>query len=348
MCHKVFMKDFLTPEEISRLRKRHRSERNVRTRDRIKAILLSNKGWTYKTISEALLLDEETISLHVSEYVEKQKLTIQTGGSESKLDEAQRQELIAHLEGHTYAKAQEICAYIKEKYDVDYTVAGITSWLKFNSFAYKYLKGIPAKADPEQQVAFIEQYKELMDKTPEDEPILFGDGVHPTMQTKITRGWVRTGKDKLIETTASRTRMNLMGSLDLETMKVTIGSYETIDSKAMEDHFAKIKENYPKARKIHIILDQGPYNRSQETKAAAERYGIVLHYLPPYSPNLNPIERLWKVMNEHARNNVYFKSAKEFREAIWHFFDHTWPKISMSMVDRINDNFRPVKSRVSV
>jgi transposase len=43
----------------------------------------------------------------------------------------------------------------------------------------------------------------------------------------------------------------------------------------------------------------------------AKELNIKLHYLPPYSPNLNPIERLWKVMNEHARNNKYFATAKE-------------------------------------
>ena len=50
-------------------------------------------------------------------------------------------------------------------------------------------------------------------------------------------------------------------------------------------------------------------------------YGITLHYLPPYSPNLNPIERLWKVMNEYVRNNRFFKSAKEFKKEILTFFE---------------------------
>jgi transposase len=57
--------------------------------------------------------------------------------------------------------------------------------------------------------------------------------------------------------------------------------------------------------------------------------GIVLHYLPPYSPNLNPIEIVWKVMNEHVRNNLFFSLAKEFREAIKQFFDHTWARPSL-------------------
>ena len=70
-----------------------------------------------------------------------------------------------------------------------------------------------------------------MTTTLEDEPIEFGDGVHPTMATKVSYGWIRKGKenDKTIATTASRTRMNLMGSLNLQTMDVTIGAYKTID-----------------------------------------------------------------------------------------------------------------------
>ena len=46
--------------------------------------------------------------------------------------------------------------------------------------------------------------------------------------------------------------------------------------------------------------------------AHSARLGIKLWHLPPYSPNLNLIERAWKVMNEEVRNNVYFPDAKTF------------------------------------
>ncbi|MEZ8648264.1 transposase, partial [Vibrio splendidus] len=82
------------------------------------------------------------------------------------------------------------------------------------------------------------------------------------------------------------------------------------------------------------------YHRSQMVKNAAYVLNIELHYLPPYSPNLNPIERLWKVMNEHARNNVYFKNKADFRAAVEQFFEETLPKIAGSLVSRINDNFQ--------
>ena len=194
------------------------------------------------------------------------------------------------------------------------------------------------------QEAFIEIYEKLLTETPEDEPILFGDGVHPTMATKITYGWIKTGTSKPIATTASRTRMNLMGALNLDTMQVTIGSYDTIDSTTMVQYFDLLKAMYPNAPRIHLILDRGPYNISIVTREAAKNRGIELHHLPPYSPNLNPIERLWKVMNEHVRNNRFFGSAKEFRREITNFFDVTWPQIAMSSIDRINDNFQRLNS----
>ena len=75
----------------------------------------------------------------------------------------------------------------------------------------------------------------------------------------------------------------------------------------------------------------------------ALKRNIVLHYLPPYSPNLNPIERLWKVMNENVRNNVFFTSAKHFRDSISEFFDTTILKIGQSLRGRINDNFQTIK-----
>ena len=104
--------------------------------------------------------------------------------------------------------------------------------------------------------------------------------------------------------------------------------------------FDSLKQAYPQASTIHVILDQSGYHRSQELKEGADLRNIKLHYLPPYSPNLNPIEQLWKIMNEQVRNNVFFKSAQDFREAIAHFFKDKIPKIKSILASRINDNFQ--------
>ncbi|MDP0560929.1 MAG: transposase [Candidatus Endonucleobacter sp. (ex Gigantidas childressi)] len=68
----------------------------------------------------------------------------------------------------------------------------------------------------------------------------------------------------------------------------------------------------------------------------SEEWGV--NYLPPYSPNLNPIEQLWKVLNKHSRNNEYFVTTKEFRQKTNHFFYEAIPKIGASLINRVNDN----------
>lgn len=62
------MKGFLTETKREALKAQHRQEKNRRVADRIKAVLLSDKGWTYRQIAEALLIDEQTIGRHVDEY----------------------------------------------------------------------------------------------------------------------------------------------------------------------------------------------------------------------------------------------------------------------------------------
>lgn len=332
----------LDPEQIALLKKRHKTEKSGDVRDRIKTVVLRNSGWTEEKIAEALLIHIETVKRHLKDYhdSEQKKLKSENGGSVSKLNDTQRSELLAHLEVHTYTKAQDICEYVKMQYQITYTVPGMTSWLGANGFSYKKPKETPLKADPEKQKAFIEYYDELKSNTPEEEPILFTDAVHPTMATKVAYWWIKKGSDKAIGTIASRTRMNITGAIDLSTMKVINSEFETINGENIVKFLGQIKTAYPKAKKVHVILDQAGYHKSDVVTDFASQNGIKLHYLPAYSPNLNPIERLWKVMNETARNNVVFTSAEEFRTRIHKFFAIDYPAMALSLVDRLTDNFR--------
>ncbi|GHT98005.1 hypothetical protein FACS1894126_3040 [Alphaproteobacteria bacterium] len=175
----------------------------------------------------------------------------------------------------------------------------------------------------------------------DDEVILFSDAVHPTMATKISSCWIKKGSDKTIGTTASRTRMNIIGALELIKMEVHTKDYKTVNSESMIDFFDFLKEQYP-GKKIYLILDNGAYNASLETRKAAKAKGITLVFLPTYSPNLNPIERLWKVMNKYTRNNRFFKTATEFRDCIKSFFKKTWTDIAQSMRSCITDKFQAI------
>ncbi|NKC10859.1 MAG: hypothetical protein GKR94_01210 [Gammaproteobacteria bacterium] len=77
------MKNYLTPSERDKLIKSHRKERDGRIRDRIKAVLAFDEGYSYSEISRILLLDDETIRRHVDDYFSKAKLKPENGGSKS-------------------------------------------------------------------------------------------------------------------------------------------------------------------------------------------------------------------------------------------------------------------------
>ena len=332
---------YLTSEEKDYLERSHAQKENGKERDRIKAILLRSEGWTVPQISQALRLHQSTIIKHIEEYKITGKLKNESGGSTSHLTEDQTQELITHLEENTYAHNHQIVLYIKEHFCVDYTVAGLHKWLHRNDFSYKKPKGLPHKADTQLQQQFIEEYNQLKQEVSEEEPILFMDSVHPTQATKLTYGWIKTGQTKHVETTASRTRLNIIGAIQLRHIAEAITSqYETINAESIIDFMSKIRTQYNTQKTVHLILDQAGYHRSFLVAEQALKLNIKLHFLPPYSPNLNPIERLWKVMNEQVRNNRFFKGAKDFKEAINGFFDSILPSIGNGLDGRINDNFQ--------
>ena len=331
----------LSPALKSALELRHSKVNDGNERDRIKAVLLRSEGWKISMIAQALRIHESTITRHINDFLIQHKLTSNNGGSDSFLNTEQTDLLISHLSENTYFHTYQICHYVQDTWAIYYSVSGMNKWLHQHHFSYKQPKGIPHKCDLEKQAIFVEQYEALKSELTKDETLLFMDAVHPTQATKITSGWIRTGVDKVIETTGSRTRLNVVGAIELSNLSNAVtAQYKTVNGDSIIDFLSKIKQRYNTQKGIHLVLDGAGYHRSHVVVQKAKNLGITLHYLPPYSPNLNPIERLWKVMNEHARNNRYFATAKAFRESINHFFDATLPAIGADLTMRINDNFQ--------
>jgi len=334
----------LTTEQKIDLEALHDVSRDGRVRDRIKAVLLRSEGWSTAMIAQALRLHETSIVRHIDDFISKDKLAPENGGSQPYLNKVQVDEVVAHLMIKTYRCSYEIIEYIWKTHEIRFSISGLNKWLHQHNFSYKQPKGVPHKFDEEKQADFIKMYTELKAQVV-DEPILFMDAMHPTQATKVSCGWIKKGHDKSIETTGSRTRLNLVGAIDLNNLAAAqVKRYEKVNSETIQHFFSELRAHNGSDKRIHLILDGAGYHRAHVVKDKANELNIELHYLPPYSPNLNPIERLWKVMNEHVRNNKYFATAKEFRDKIDEFFSQTLPKIGDILGSRINDNFQVLNS----
>jgi transposase len=337
------MKQKLTPVEREYLQKQHRKERDGRTRDRIKAVLAYDDGYSYSEIARILLLDDETIRRHIEDFFKRNKLNPEQGGSEGYLCQADAKLLISHLNERTYLYVKEICAYVENVFKKTYSISGMTKWLRANGFRYKKPHGVPAKSDASKQAEFIEQYEALKKTLPPDEAIFFMDSTHPAHQTRLAYGWIQKGLRKAEKMTACQKRVNVIGALNLQTLHVAYRQVDWVNASSIQDFLVQLMLDNPKAKKIHIILDNAGYHRSKEILALLKTSNIIFHYLPPYSPNLNAIERLWKIMHEQVTYNRYYEKFIDFKEGILNFFRNIGEYKSI-IQSRINDNFQRLAS----
>ena len=89
---------------------------------------------------------------------------------------------------------------------------------------------MPHKFDEQKLAVFTEEYERLHDSVSDDEPILFMDAVHHTQAAKVSSGWIRKGVDKPIETTGSRTLMNVVGAIRLNHLaEAVVHDYKTLN-----------------------------------------------------------------------------------------------------------------------
>lgn len=339
--------NFLTDQEKANLKSQHKRERDGRIRDRIKAVLLSDKGWSPQQIAEALLISDQAVRDHLEDYKASHKLRPESGGSKEKLTPEQSQKLQAHLQEHTYLYVKDIVEYVKVTFRENYTIHGMRNWLKRHGFSYKKPAVVPGKANEQQQREWIANYEKLRQTLPESEAICFTDGVHPTHNVQPTYGWIKKGVRKEIPANSGRKRINLSGTIDIMEHKVVVQEDTTLNADATIGFFKKVEKAYPGKTRIHIFADNAPYYRNKKVKQFLENSKIKLHFLPPYSPNLNPIERLWKWMKERVIYNTYYEDFDDFKLAVMGFFTllnslAAESELGKSLRSRVSDNFRPI------
>jgi len=335
----------LSPEDVEELRAAHRSVRDKREADRLKAIILLGTGWTEREVAEALLLDPDTLRRYVGRYRAggvDQLLKLEYRGSVPKLTADQHAQLDEHLSHKTYLQVSDIVSYIQATFRVQYSVNGLTDLLHRMGFVYKKPKVVPGQADADAQRKFVREYETLKQNKGPDDPIYFMDAVHPQHNTTAACGWIKRGVEKQIPSNTGRQRINLNGAIHLDKMQAVTRIDPSINAQSTIDLFKQIQRKHPKAATIHVICDNARYYRSKLVQTFLETAKIKLVFLPPYSPNLNLIERLWKYFRKQVMHNRYYKRFEDFKAACLTFFDNI-PKHKQALRQLLVENFHIIQ-----
>lgn len=333
---------FLSEAQVREYKKMHKQNKAKRDADRIKAMLLLNKGYSYGQTADILLMDEDSIRRWYQEHETggiENLLQDRYKGGETKLSMKQQQELTAHLDRQICLTSKEVCQYVKKRYCVNYTVKGMTDLLHRLGFVYKKPKHIPGKANREAQEEFIKQYKELKQNKNLQDKIYFMDGCHPLHNSLLGYGWIKKGKEKFVKANTGRERVNLNGAYNTEENKIIVREDESINAQSTVALLKQILHEQSQGI-LYVILDNARYYHSKYVKEFLEKNTrIKFVYLPPYSPNLNLIERLWKLMKKKVAYNKYYEKFSVFRENIMMFFQNS-NQYQLELKNLMTENFQ--------
>jgi transposase len=342
------MRTPLTKKQRSKLHHAHRQERTARYADRIKTILLLDAGWTISKISEALLLDPKTINRYASLYAEggiELLCSDNYTGRECSLSEAEQEDLKAELKSKIYLSTAEIIRFVKNTFGIEYSSGGMVNLLHRLGFSYKKPNLVPGKANESAQREFLNKMDDIKStKNPEDK-LLFMDGVHPQHNSLPAYGWLPKGEETKLKSNAGRQRANLSGALDSETHEVIVQEHRTLNAESTISFFRLLERRNPRAPNIYIVLDNAGYYKGEKIREFLKTSRIKLVFLPPYAPNLNLIERLWKFFKKQVLYNQYYETFREFRYACLKFFHkRNLRKYKQQLTTILSDNFQIVSA----
>ena len=147
--------------------------------------------------------------------------------------------------------------------------------------------------------------------------VYFADGVHLTYGYQKGKCWSK--ETVYIQSGYGRKRVNVLGFLDAATYQVIPvmdRKEKYLNADSVCKGLKKIREQNQDVQQIYVILDNAAYQRCKKVKEAAKEYGIILVFLPPYSPNLNLIERFWKFLRNTLLSVYYYTYFDCFFDAV--------------------------------
>jgi len=216
--------------------------------------------------------------------------------------------------------------------------------LKSAGLSWKKCKKLLVKADPEKRAAFVEQFQALYTQMLAGEvDILYVDESHFHQDMDLGYTWAPTGQPawrKSISPSLSA-RINWYGAYDFTTGQALIWH----EGKCNGENTAKFLQRMvdwkgTSPHRLLIIWDGASWHRSQKVQAQAKKLGIELFQLPAYSPDLNPIEQLWRWMREDVTQNFCHDTLHDLFVACHAFIarinqdplamiKHLWPKFQL-------------------
>ena len=307
-----------TEEEMKALDYERYHHPHPRVQRRMEALWLKSQNISHKQICQFTGISSNTLTDYLRKYQE-----YGIGGLKEVNFYRPQSELGQHTKTieayfceHPPASIKEATAKIEELTGIKRSENRVRMFLKSIGMAPRKVGMIPAKADQDEQEQFIKEELEprLKEAKSGRRVVFFVDAAHFVLAPFLGILWYF--KRLFIKAPSGRKRFNVLGALNAVTHElITVTNDTYINAQSFCDllwRISRLDNRVP----ITLVLDNARYQKCKLVWELAESLDIELLYIPPYSPNLNLIERLWKFVKKQCLYSKYYSEFKGFKNAI--------------------------------
>jgi putative transposase len=327
-------------------------EANVPAEARLRAhiILLLSAGRPWAEVADVLFCSTATIA--------RWKERFEAGGVEALLEQNRGRKsvllgwaavLVAWVLTRTprdfgYCRSRWCCATLAvvlwDVHRVRVCDETVRRWLARQNVVWRRPRPVPGPTDP-QRAWKLRKIRELLRDLPPDEAAVFADEVDLNLNPEIGCMWMLKGEQAEVVTPGTNVKRYLAGSMSWRTGELVVTQGDKRDAELFVRHLDELRHRFRRYRVIHVICDNARFHTAKGSKVvraylAAHGERVVLHYLPAYAPQTNPIERVWWHLREQVTRNHRCQCIEELVDLTMAWLDeHGAFKIEGSMYQRL-------------
>lgn len=302
-------------------------------RDRTHAILLNGQGLSAYRISKLLFRTEKTVRGWLAAFRHRRLSSIFSkylkNTNAGKLTPKQKEQ-VKHILSQPpsdygipkqFWQVKDLKAWIKAEFGVIYESDRSYHFLfKLGRFSWKLPDKFDAKRDDQAVKARLSQIRQEISPLLADDnwTVLAGDETRLMWESESRRAWLKTNQKTIIKVNRSRDYQSFLGSLNLKTGRCHLYSLSWQNQEEIIAALKKLKRQYP-GQRICLIWDNAGFHKGsiikQELKTGGSLTDFHLIALPPYAPDTNPQEHVWK----YAKDRIAHQFTAGFKQKINNF-----------------------------
>lgn len=319
-----------------RLRRQVSKTRDAALRTRMQIVLLYEAGLGAQRIASSLGCVPATAVRVVRRFLERGEEGLLDGrrsNGQLKVDDDLRQALVELVGGsaqdHGWTRPtwtrEALARTLRQQTGVEVSVTTVARMLRDHGARWGMARPTVLCPWPKARKArLLRSIWKIVKHLRRDEVAYFEDEVDIHLNPRIGRDWMLRGQQKLVVTPGQNRKQYLAGALAVNRRELVWVRSDRKNSDLFLALLEKLRRHHPRARRIHLVLDNFGIHSSRRVRAyLAERSCFRLHFLPPYSPEHNAIERLWRDLHANVTRNHRCRTLADLMRRVgWYLRSH--------------------------